>query len=51
MSKKSRDQRKRKRKEKMQTKPTGASDKVIKDESQKKARIEALNYLALFARH
>jgi len=51
MSKKSRDQRKRKRKEKMQTKPSGASDKVIKDESHKKARIEALNYLVLFARH
>ena len=27
------------------------SDKIIKSESTKKARIEALNYLVLFARH
>lgn len=53
MSKKSRDQRKRKRKQKQEAKLTSVadSDKVIKDESTKKARVEALNYLALFARH
>jgi hypothetical protein len=51
MSKKSRDQRKRKRtKQRLEIKVT-TSEKVIKDESSKKARIEALNYLALFARH
>lgn len=53
MSKKSRDQRKRKRiKQQQQAKLVSIdSDKVIKQESAKKARIEALNYLVLFARH
>ena len=51
MSKKSRDQRKRKRVQKAsEVVKNVASEQVIKSESIKKARIEALNYLVMFNR-
>ena len=51
MSKKSREQRKRKRVQLLENKPKVDSDVVIKSESNKKARIEALNYLVMYNRH